>query len=69
MFLIANIWITSYVVLLFFICGVLFWITGKTLKLVVFLFTVIIALFVYAIRYDSGKLLKGRVVPIFARKG
>jgi hypothetical protein len=65
----VNKWITSYVGLLFFVCGVLFWITGKILKLVVFLFTVIIALFVYAIRYYSVKLLKGRVVPIFARKG
>lgn len=68
MFLIINKWVNVYVGL-FFSFRKLSWFTGKILTLVVFLFMVIVLLFVYGISYYFGKLLKGRVVPIFARKG
>lgn len=45
------------------------WVSVKMLKLVVLLFAVLIVIIVYAISYCFGKLLKGRVIPIFGGKG
>jgi small-conductance mechanosensitive channel len=47
----------------------LMWVSVKMLKLVVLLFAVLIVIIVYAISYCFGKLLKGRVIPIFGGKG
>lgn len=61
--------IVAYVGLLFFLYGVVIWIAVQLLKLFSFLFTVIVGILIYAISFCFGKLLKGRVVPVFFRKG
>ena len=65
----VNKWISAYLGMLVILYGIVFWFTDKILKLVVFLFAVLFSFFVYAIGSYFGKLLKGRVIPIFARKG
>ena len=69
MFLGLNKWIHAYLGLLVILYGMVFWFAVKILQLVVFLFTVLLSVFVYVISFCFGNLLKGRVVPIFARKG
>lgn len=69
MFSMLDNWLRAYVGLLILVYGFVSWCLIKMVKLFVFLFAVLFSLLVYAISFCFGKLLKGRVVPIFARKG
>lgn len=71
MFSMLDKWLRAYVciLILILIYGIVSWCLIKMVKLFVFLFAVLFSLLVYAISFCFGKLLKGRVVPIFARKG
>ncbi|RZT15579.1 hypothetical protein [Fictibacillus sp. BK138] len=69
MFIGLNHWIRAYLGILVILYGFVFWMGIKALQLVVFLVTVLISFVVYGISFCFGQLLKGRVVPIFAKKG
>ncbi|MCM3594174.1 hypothetical protein M4D55_00050 [Metabacillus idriensis] len=62
-------WVRAYVGVLILAYGSASWCLIKLVKLILFLFTALVSLLIYAIGFCFGKLLKGRVVPILARKG
>ena len=69
MFSMLDKWLQAYVGLLILFYGIACWFVVKLLKLFVVIVAVLFSLFVYAMSFCIGKLLKGRVVPIYARKG
>jgi hypothetical protein len=68
-FLALNSWIKAYVGILVILYGIVFWIGIKALQLFVFLVAVLFSFLVYVLSFCFGQLLKGRVVPIFVKKG
>jgi hypothetical protein len=68
-FIALNSWIKVYVGILVILYGIVFWIGIKALQVIVFLVAVLFSFLVYGISFCFGQLLKGRVVPIFAKKG
>lgn len=69
MFSMLNKWLKTYVGLLIVFYGIASWCLINILKLFVFLFAKLFLQLVFVISFCFGKQLKGRVVPIFARKG
>lgn len=69
MFYMVDRWLQAYLGLLVLFYVLASWCAVKILKVVVFVFVVCFSILVYAISMAFGKLLKGRVVPIFARRG
>jgi hypothetical protein len=68
-FLGLNKWLHVYLGILIILYGTVIWLAAKFLQFVVFLFAVLLSFFIYTISFYFGKLLKGRVIPIFAKKG
>jgi hypothetical protein len=68
-FIALNSWIKAYLGILVIIYGIVFWMGIKALQLFVFLVAVLFSSLVYGISFCIGQVLKGRVVPIFAKKG
>jgi hypothetical protein len=64
-----NKWLHANMGMLVVLYGAVIWFAAKFLQIVVFLFAVLLSFFIYTISFYFGKLLKGRVIPIFAKKG
>jgi uncharacterized membrane protein len=62
-------WLHAYLGVLVILYGAVIWLAAKLFQLFTFLFAVLLSLFIYTISFYFGKLLKGRVIPIFAKKG
>jgi uncharacterized membrane protein len=62
-------WLHAYLSVLVILYGSVIWLAAKLFQLFTFLFVVLLSFFIYTISFYFGKLLKGRVIPIFAKKG
>jgi uncharacterized membrane protein len=62
-------WLHAYLGVLVILYGAVIWLAAKLFQLVAFLFAVLLSFFIYTISFYFGKLLKGRVIPTFAKKG
>lgn len=62
-------WLHAYLSVLVILYGAVIWLAAKLFQLFTFLFVVLLSFFIYTISFYFGKLLKGRVIPIFAKKG